>query len=279
MSLRKFKNSSLNRVLVTGGAGSIGQELVRQLASDNQVYVYDINETGMFDLVEELRFKGFDVLGRVGDVRNKDTLMSVFLEFQPHVVYHAAALKHVTPSMWTPREYVETNVLGTFNVLELGREFNTSKIINVSTDKVVNAESIMGATKNVAEIATKVYGRISVRFGNVMGSRGSLLTIWEKQHKEGLPLTITDEQMERYFMTIPQAVNLVIEAGKLVKDGEIVILDMGKPKKIMDLKNELYGDYPYKVIGIRPGETLTQKLMTESEAETATKAGNFWILK
>ena len=278
MSLKKSKDFSHNRVLVTGGAGSIGSELVRQLVLNNQVYVYDNNETGMFDLVEELRFKGFDVLGRVGDVRNKDTLMSVFLEFQPHVVYHAAALKHVTPSMWTPREYVETNILGTLNVLELGREFDTPKIVNISTDKVVNAESIMGATKNVAEIAVKVYNRVSVRFGNVMGSRGSLLTIWEKQHKEGLPLTITDERMERYFMTIPQAVNLVIEAGKVAKSGKVVILDMGQPKKIIDLKNELYGDYPHKVIGIRPGETLTERLITDDEAQRARKVSNFWII-
>ncbi len=266
------------QILVIGGAGSIGQELVRQLAPKNQIYVFDYNETGLFDLLEELRFKGQNVIGRVGDIRDKDSLMSVFLEFQPHIVFHCAALKHVTPSMWTPREYVRTNIEGTLNVLELGREFDTQKIINISTDKAVNAESIMGATKNVAEIATRIYNRISVRFGNVMGSRGSLLTIWEKQHKEGLPLTITDERMERYFMSISEAVNLVIKAGEIAKGGDIVILDMGEPKKIIDLKKELYGDYPTKTIGIRKGETLTESLMTDDEAQKARKVGNFWII-
>ena len=270
------------RILCTGGAGSIGSELVRQLAPDNQIYVHDINETAMFDLVEELRLKGHNVIGRLGDVKDRDNLMSVFLEFAPHIVFNCAALKHVTPSMWTPREYVKTNVLGTLNQLELAREYGTPKFINVSTDKAVDADNIMGWTKRGTEMLTRIYGGISVRFGNVMGSRGSVIPIWQKQIEEGLPLTITDKRMERYMMTIPEACELIIEAAK-GEPGDIYIMDMGEQVNVLglaqDILNKSGRKSGVKMIGIRPGEALVETLMSEKEKKIAIRKGKFYVIK
>lgn len=270
------------RILVTGGAGSIGSELVRQLAPGNTVYIHDINETAMFDLVEELRLKGHNVIGRLGDVKEKDNLMSVFLEFMPHIVFNCAALKHVTPSMWTPREYVRTNVLGTLNQLELAREYGTPKFINVSTDKAVDADNIMGWTKRGTEMLTRIYGGISVRFGNVMGSRGSVIPIWQKQLEDGEPLTVTDEKMERYMMTIPEACELIIEAAK-GEPGDIYIMDMGKRVNVLGLATDILKKSgtttDIKIIGKRPGEALVETLMSEKEKQLAIKKGKFYVLK
>lgn len=268
------------RVFIPGGAGSIGSELVRQLAIDNEVYIQDINETAMFDLVEELRLKGHKVTGRVGDIRDKDQTMAVFLEFAPHVVFNCAALKNVTPSMQTPREHVKTNVLGTLNLLELARDFGTEKFVQISTDKSVSCANVMGWSKRGSELFARIYGRIYVRFGNVLGSKGSVLGIWQRQFKEGKPLTITDLNMTRYIMTIPQACELLIKAVSVGEPGDGLIMDMGEQKKVIDLKNELYGkDYPIQIIGIRPGETVTEELMTELEKKKAIKKDNFWIIK
>lgn len=276
--MSQSKTITNKRILITGGAGSIGTELVRQLCNKNKLYILDTNETGLFDLLEELRLQGKNVVGRVGDIRNIRTLEEVFFDFEPDIAFHVAALKHVTPNEWNPREAVETNVLGTLNLLSVAKIYGLKKLVNISTDKVVNAESIMGATKKLAEKAVRNAGYVSVRFGNVMGSRGSLLTIWEKQHAEKRPLTITNLAMERYFMTIPQAVSLVIKASLVAKPKQVLILDMGKKQKIIDVKKELYGDYPIKVIGIRDGETLSEELMTPDEQARAFKQGNLWIL-
>jgi FlaA1/EpsC-like NDP-sugar epimerase len=265
------------RVFIPGGAGSIGRELVKQLAPNNHIYIQDIDETRMFSLVEELRLKGYDVMGRVGDIRNKETTLGVFLEFMPHVVFNCAALKNVTPSMQTPREHVKTNVEGVLNLLELAREFGVIRFIQVSTDKASQCENVMGWSKRGAELFCKIYNRTFVRFGNVMGSEGSILQIWERQFENGEPLTITDERMERYTMTIPQACELLIEAASM-EGGQGLIMDMGEPKKIIDLKKELYGDYPVKIIGIRQGEVLIEKLMTDEEIGRAVKKGKFWII-
>lgn len=261
----------MSKILVTGGAGSVGSELVRQLHPEHEVEIIDINETAMFDLVEELGIKG-----RVGDIRDSEVLQGKY-----DIIYHCGALKHVTPNEQEPIEAVKTNILGTYNVIEFAKKTGT-KLINISTDKVVNGESIMGLTKKIAEKMVKNAGFVSVRFGNVMGSRGSVIPIWQKQMDEGKPLTITDKRMERYMMTIPQAVELVIEASKMPQDGRIVILDMGEPINILDLAMGILdrsgAAVGVKEIGIRPGETLSEKLMTEEEKQKAVKEGDFWII-
>lgn len=264
-----------SKILVTGGAGSIGSELVRQLAPKNEVYIIDNNETALFDLIEEMRETGYSVMGNVGDVREEFDVGKI------DYLFHCAALKHVTPSKWTPMEYVRTNIHGTYNAI-LCAVKSGAKLINISTDKVVHSESIMGATKKVSEIMVKNARHTSVRFGNVMGSRGSVIPIWQRQISAGKPITITDKRMTRYMMTIPQAVELVIEASNLPQDGSIVILDMGEPVNVLSLAESILERSGSKVgikeIGIRPGETLTEELMTADERARAKKMGKFWII-
>lgn len=268
------------KILVTGGAGSIGSELVRQLAPKNEVYILDINETAFFDLHEELNQAGIKIRGRVGDVRDERTMDNLIKDWD--YIFNCAALKHVTPSSWCPEEYIRTNILGTLNVLSLAKK-SGARLVNVSTDKVVNANSVMGATKKVAEIIVKDAGEVSVRFGNVMGSRGSVIPIWQRQMEKGLPLTVTDPRMERFMMTIPEACELIIKAGELGQPGEIYILDMGEPVNVLKLAQEILNKSgkpeDIKLIGIRPGETLKEKLMTDSEEALAKKEGDFWIIK
>lgn len=268
------------RILVAGGAGSIGSELVRQLAKDNAIYVLDSNESGLFDLLQPL--EGKQVWGRVGDIRDYKTVRDVFEDFKPQVVYNCAAYKHVPLMEYTPLEAINTNVIGHYNLIHVAKTWEcVEKFIYISTDKAVNAHSIMGATKRLGEIITRNQGKgySVVRFGNVMGSRGSLLTIWERQFAKGEPLTITDERMERYTMTIPEAVGLILEATEGGVGGETIILDMGELKKITDLAEELYPGYPTKIIGIRSGETLSERLMSAEEESVAEKRGKFYYIK
>lgn len=272
------------RILVTGGAGSIGSELVRQLAVKNKVFILDNNETATFDLSEELSKKGLWVKPRVGDVRDKDTVRDIFEDFKPEYVFHAAAYKHVSPMEMYPKEAVDVNVYGTLNVLtEAYRWECLEKFVFISTDKVVHANSVMGATKKLAEIMVKNKGGIAVRFGNVLGSRGSLLPIWQKQMDEGVPLTVTDKKMTRYMMTIPEAVSLVIGASEQGKGGEIFILEMGKPVNIFELACDILqkaGKKPeVNIIGLRPGETLDEKLVSEEEEKRMVKDGNYYVIK
>lgn len=267
------------RILISGGSGSIGSELVRQLAPDNKIFIIDQNESATFLLREELREKGYWVHSRTGDVRSKATLFDVFSDFKPQVIFHAAALKHVTPNEEYPREAVETNIIGTLNMIEEAKNWEcVEKFVFISTDKVVNANCNMGITKLCAEGLVRKAGFVAVRFGNVANSRGSVLKIWERQVANNEPITITDKRMERYMMTIPDACKLVIKAGNDGKPGEVYILDMGERKKIIDLKEELYPGYPTIEIGIRPGETLDEKLMTEDESKLAIKQGEFFII-
>lgn len=269
------------RILITGGAGSIGSELARQLAPDNKLFILDINENNTFLLREELREKGYWVISRTGDVKNKDTIFNTFSDFKPEIVFHCAALKHVTPNEEYPREAVETNILGTLNLIEEAKNWEClEKFVFISTDKVVNANCNMGITKLCAEGLVRKAGDnfVAVRFGNVMNSQGSVLRIWQRQVEQGVPITITDKRMERYMMTIPQACELVIKAAELGKGGEVFILDMGKPKKIVDLAEEMYPGWPIREIGIRKGETLDEKLMTEEEKLLAIKRDNFFII-
>ncbi|MEK7180268.1 MAG: polysaccharide biosynthesis protein [Patescibacteria group bacterium] len=267
------------RIVIAGGAGSIGSELARQLAKKNKIFILDNNETGVFEICQEL--KDFWVKPRVGDIRDKATIRDLFTDFKPQIVVNAAALKHVYLSQIYPRDYVETNVIGNLNLIEeAGRWECLEKFVYISTDKI-HSKSIMGATKKCGEAITTAMKNkyLAVRFGNVLGSRGSLLPIWEKQVNNGEPITITDEKMKRYFMTIQDACRLVVEAIEEGEGGEVIILDMGEPKKIIDLKKELYGDYPTEIIGIREGEVFEEKLMTDEEKKSAVKRNNFFIIK
>jgi len=266
------------KILITGGAGSIGSELVRQLAPENKIFIIDNNETGMFDLCEELQLKDQWVYGRVGDVRDMNTVEDVFEDFKPEVVIHAAALKHVKPNETYPIEAIMTNVIGTYNVMHTAQRFEVENFVFISTDKVVNANSVMGQTKKLGETMVRNAGYTAVRFGNVMGSRGSVVPFWESQVKAGDPITITDPRMKRYFMSIPEACSLVIQAMNLGITGKTIILNMGKLKRVVDLANELHPGHPQKIIGIRPGETLQEKLMTEEEEDLMVKHGDFYVV-
>lgn len=270
------------RILCTGGAGSIGSEIVRQLASHNKLFIVDTNETETYLLREQLRQKGYWVHSRTGDIRNTYTVYDAFSDFKPQIVIHAAALKHVTPCEEYPEEAVSTNIQGTLNIINESKKWECfEKMVFISTDKVVNARCIMGITKLCAEsiIRNRGKGFTAVRFGNVLESRGSVLDIWKRQYEVGEPLTITDGNAERYMMTIPEAVRLTIETMKEADNGELRVLDMGERIKIMDLKEKYYPDYPFVEIGLRKGEVLKEGLMTEYEQQHAVKQGNVWILK
>lgn len=269
------------RILVTGGAGSIGSELVRQLAPNNKVFILDLNETGAFNLRTELKEKSYWVHSRTGDIRDRSVLADVFEDFKPEIVFHAAALKHVTPGEEYPEEYVSTNIIGTLNLIKEAKRWEClEKFVFISTDKVVNASCIMGITKLCAEGLVRRAGKqfVAVRFGNVLGSRGSVLEIWERQADSGV-LSITDERMERYMMTIPEACELVIRAAEEGEAGQVYILDMGEPVKILDLKNKLYPNHKYYITGLRPGEELTERLMTSDEEMLAIKNDKFFVIK
>lgn len=273
------------RILVAGGAGSIGSELVRQLVNaKNSVYLLDTNESGVFDVTDSL--KGQKVWGRVGDIKDYKTVRDVFEDFKPQIVFNAAAYKHVPLMEYTPLEAINTNVIGHYNLVHVAKTWEcVEKFIYISTDKAVSSNSIMGATKRLGEIITKNQGKgfVVVRFGNVLGSRGSLLTIWQRQLDEGKPLTITDEKMERYMMTIPEACELVIEAAEMGEGGEIFIMDMGEKVNIKDLALQILGKAGkppnLKIIGMREGETMSEKLMFEEEEHKAIKRNKFYIIK
>ncbi len=271
------------KILIFGAAGSIGSELYRQLLVDNTVFGFDIDEARMYALHEEYSYKGFLVDYRIGDIRNKETVEQVISEFKPDIIFHAAAYKNVIPMQKFPREAVETNILGTLNIFEVAKKHQISKIVYISSDKAVNADNIMGWSKKGGELFAKEAGVVSVRFGNVMASRGSVLEIWQKQYENDEPLTVTDPKMERYFMTIPEAVCLLIKASEIGEAGQILILDMGQPVKIYDLaldilKKGAKEHLGVKTIGIRPGETLEEKLMSSEEEKRAKRVDNFWIL-
>lgn len=274
------------RIAIFGGAGSIGSELVRQLASDNKIFIYDQNETGSFDLREELQQKGFWVHSRTGDIRDKESVNDLFSDFKPQIIFQAAALKHVTPNEEYPEEAVQTNIVGNMNVLRAAKKWSsTEKFVYISTDKVINSNSVMGATKKVGEIMTKNSGKgyIAVRFGNVLGSRGSVIPLWQAQIDRGEDLTVTHKDMTRFFMTIPEAVNLVIEAAEKGKGGEIYILDMGEQINILNLAHDIIRKsgkrVGVKMIGIRPGETLHESLMSIEEQNKSKKVGKFYVIK
>jgi len=268
------------RILITGAAGSIGSELVKQLYKDYSIFGLDVNESGLHDLMVD-----YGISGRVGDIRQKETVHDVFSDFKPQVVYHAAALKHVDMCERYPKECTNVNVNGTQNVVEESKKWEcVEKFVFISTDKAVQSNCYMGATKRLGEILVRNQGKgfVVVRFGNVLGSRGSVIPIWQRQLDNGKKLTVTDERMRRFTMTIEEACNLVIEASRKGVGGEIFVLDMGEQINVLELAKEIVAEQRGKgieLIGIRPGEVLEERLMTEEEAVRAIKQDKFWIIK
>lgn len=284
-------------VLVTGGVGSIGSEICRQVLKleAKRLIVFDINENGLFYMKNELDSAGytgkFEVL--LGSVRDRNRLKEVFSEYEPNIVFHAAAHKHVPMMEGNPKEAVKNNVLGTINVANEATFHDVEKFILISTDKAVNPTNIMGASKRIAEIAIQVMNSATntefaaVRFGNVLGSNGSVVPSFKAQIEAGGPVTVTHPDMKRYFMTIPEAVQLVLEAGAMATGGEIFVLDMGEPVLIYDLACDLiriYGLEPDKDIkieftGLRPGEKLYEEISLADEDTSKTDNNKIFVCK
>ena len=273
-------------VLVTGGGGSIGSELCRQVMRfrPGKLLIFDIYENCAYELQMELQQKyGRDVPVSVliGSIRDKKRLDEVFETYHPTVVFHAAAHKHVPLMEVSPAEAVKNNVLGTKNLLTSASEHGVERFVQLSTDKAVNPTSVMGCTKRICEMLIQTFAGntdmkcVAVRFGNVLGSHGSVIPLFEAQIKKGGPVTLTDANIERYFMTIPEAAQLVLQAGALAESGNIYVLDMGEPVKIMDLAKQLIRFYGYepgvnmeiKIVGLRPGEKLYEELMMDEEQD------------
>ena len=270
-------------VLVTGGGGSIGSELCRQIAGHKpaQLIVFDIYENNAYDLQQELKEKypELNLVVLIGSVRNTSRINYVFETYHPDIVYHAAAHKHVPLMEDSPNEAVKNNVFGTWKTAMAAAQNHTKKLVMISTDKAVNPTNIMGASKRICEMIVQTFNRhyetefVAVRFGNVLGSNGSVIPLFKKQIAAGGPVTVTHPDIIRYFMTIPEAVSLVLQAGAYAKGGEIFVLDMGEPVKILDLAKNLIRLSGYRVgedikivfTGLRPGEKLYEELLMKEE--------------
>lgn len=278
-------------VLVTGGGGSIGSELCRQLAAHHpkQLIILDIYENNAYDIQQELirKYPELDLVVLIASVRNKERIDSIFETYRPNIVYHAAAHKHVPLMEDSPHEAIKNNVFGTYKVAQAADRYGVDKFVLISTDKAVNPTNIMGASKRLCEMLIQSMNRnsrtnyVAVRFGNVLGSNGSVIPLFKKQIDEGGPVTVTHPDIIRYFMTIPEAVSLVLQAGAYAKGGEIFVLDMGEPVKILDLATNLIKLSGYRVgediqivfTGLRPGEKMYEELLMNEEGlkETANK--------
>ena len=269
-------------ILVTGAGGSIGSEICRQISrfSPERVVLLGHGENSIYLIYHELirKFQGIDFVPVIADIQDYDRLLQVFEQYEPAIVYHAAAHKHVPMMERNPKEAFKNNILGTYNVARAVDAARVPKMVMISTDKAVNPPNVMGATKRVAELIVTGFNQRSqstycaVRFGNVLGSRGSVIPVFERQIAEGGPVTVTDFRMTRYFMTIPEASRLVIHAGAYAKDGEVFILDMGKPVRIYDLAKKMVllsghteNEIPIVEVGIRPGEKLYEELLVSTE--------------
>lgn len=278
-------------VLVTGGGGSIGSELCRQLVSHKprKLIIFDIYENNAYDIQQELCINHADanVETLIGSVRNVGRLEDIFKKYHPDIIYHAAAHKHVPLMEVSPNEAVKNNVIGTYNVARMADKYGAEKFVLISTDKAVNPTNVMGATKRICEMIVQSFNEksdtdyVAVRFGNVLGSNGSVIPLFKKQIEAGGPVTVTDPNIIRYFMTIPEAVSLVLQAGAYARGGEIFVLDMGEPVKIDDLAKNLIRLSGYTLgvdmnivyTGLRPGEKLYEELLMDEEGlqETANK--------
>lgn len=276
-------------VLITGGGGSIGSELCRQVAKFNprKLIIFDISENNIYDIDLELKksSRNIEVVSVIGSIRDTNKLRQVFHQYRPDVVFHSAAHKHVPLMEYNPEEAVKNNIFGTRNVVKIADEFGVERFVMISTDKAVNPTNIMGATKRVAEMIIQQFDGqsktkfVAVRFGNVLGSRGSVIPLFKKQITEGGPVTVTHPEITRYFMTIPEASQLVIQAAVLGKGGEVFVLDMGKSVKIMDLAKDMIQlsglkigkDIEIEITGLRPGEKLYEELLSDKEGTWATK--------
>lgn len=270
-------------VMVTGGGGSIGSELCRQIAASNpkQLIIVDIYENNAYDIQLELKhnYPELNLETLIASVRNEVKVNKLFEIYHPDIVYHAAAHKHVPLMEDSPNEAIKNNVFGTLNVARAADKYNAQKFILISTDKAVNPTNVMGATKRLCEMIVQTYNKrsqteyVAVRFGNVLGSNGSVIPIFKRQIKEGGPVTVTHPDIIRYFMTIPEAVSLVLQAGAYAKGGEIFILDMGEPVRIADMAKNLIKlsgyepdvDIKIEYTGLRPGEKLYEELLMEEE--------------
>ena len=282
-------------VLVTGGGGSIGSELCRQIAINKpkRLVIIDIYENTTYNIQNELirKHKNLDLKVYIGSVRDKRTIDELINKEKPNVIFHAAAHKHVPLMEDSPKEAIKNNVFGTYNVAQAAINNDVEKFVFISTDKAVNPTNVMGASKRLCEMMIQAMDSISetdfvaVRFGNVLGSNGSVIPLFKKQIAEGGPVTVTHEEVIRYFMTIPEAVSLVIQAGAMANGGEIFILDMGKPVKILDLAEDVirlsgfepYTEIPIKIVGLRPGEKLFEELLMDEEGITATKHDKIFV--
>ena len=299
----KLNNTNLNKliknktVVVTGGGGSIGSELCRKIAQYNPglLVIVDIYENNAYDLQNELKqeYTDLNMAVIIASVRDKQRIDEIFREYQPDIVFHAAAHKHVPLMEDSPSEAIKNNVFGTYNVVNSAMEHHVAKFVMISTDKAVNPTNVMGATKRLCEmIVQSSQGKsktefVAVRFGNVLGSNGSVIPLFKKQIEKGGPVTITDKHIIRYFMTIPEAASLVLQAASYAKGGEIFVLDMGEPVKIYDLAVNLIKlsgytpdvDIKIKEIGLRPGEKLYEELLMNEEGLENTEHDKIFIGK
>ena len=285
-------------VLVTGGGGSIGSELCRQIAAHHpsQLVIFDIYENTTYDLQQELRkkFPDLNLVVLIGSVRNTHRVDTVFSDYKPAIVFHAAAHKHVPLMEDSPNEAIKNNVFGTYNVAMAAGRNGTERMVLISTDKAVNPTNIMGASKRICEMIIQGMQHrfpktnyVAVRFGNVLGSNGSVIPLFKKQVAEGGPVTVTDKNIIRYFMTIPEAVSLVLQAGAYAKGGEIFVLDMGEPVKIDDMARNLIKlsgfepdvDIPIVYTGLRPGEKMFEECLKEEEGLQKTENDLIFIGK
>lgn len=294
----RFDNTDVKKMvsgkvcMITGGGGSIGSELCRQVAGfgPKKLVIVDIYENNAYDIQQELlsKYKDLDLDVRIASVRDYHKMKALFEMFKPELVCHAAAHKHVPLMETSPEEAIKNNIFGTYNTASLAMEYGVKKFVLVSTDKAVNPTNVMGATKRACEMIVQYFAQkskftefVAVRFGNVLGSNGSVIPLFEKQIAGGGPVTVTHPDIIRYFMTIPEAVSLILQAGTIARGGEIFVLDMGEPVKILSLAEnliKLHGKEPYaeidiKFTGLRPGEKLFEELLMSEEGlkETANK--------